>query len=199
MINFTPFPNLTTERLVLRQLSEADLDQFFILKSDERLLKNYDAKPKTYEEARRKLQELIRDIAANRSITWAITLQGRDRLIGSICYWNISPEESKAEIGYELLADWQGRGIMQEAVAAVIEYGFHGMKLQRIEAVPNPGHAKSIKLLERNHFIRGAEFAETDPATGRTLPRVMYTLRRSGNSATETSAAVAQNGHSVTE
>jgi ribosomal-protein-alanine N-acetyltransferase len=198
MINFTPFPNLTTERLVLRQLSEADLDQFFILKSDERLLKNYGQtqnlrrSPPQAARAhpgycRKPLHHLGHHVAGPGPL---------DRFDLLLEYL---PEESKAEIGYELLADWQGRGIMQEAVAAVIEYGFHGMKLQRIEAVPNPGHAKSIKLLERNHFIRGAEFAETDPATGRTLPRVMYTLRRSGNSATETSAAVAQNGHSVTE
>ena len=181
MNDFTPFPDLTTERLALRQLSEDDLDQFFILKSDKRLLKTYDAKPKTYEEARRKLQELNRDIATNRSITWAITLKGRDHLIGSICYWNIAPEESKAEIGYDLLVDWQGRGIMQEAVAAVINYGFQGMALRRIEAVPNPDHARSIRLLERNHFIRGAEFAAADPATGRMLPRVLYSLSRPGN------------------
>jgi ribosomal-protein-alanine N-acetyltransferase len=73
-INFTPFPILTTERLSLRQITDKDMNEFFILKSDERLLKTYDAKAKTYEEAHRKLQELNDDIAKNESITWGITL-----------------------------------------------------------------------------------------------------------------------------
>lgn len=175
-INFTPFPTLTTERLYLRQITVEDLNEFFILKSDERLLKCYDAKPKTYEEARQKLQALNNDITENESITWGITLKNENKLIGSICFWNISEEQSKAEIGYELMFDWQGKGIMQEAIKAVIEYGFHGMKLQLIEAIPNPSNLKSVKLLERNNFIWVANFTETDPSNGRILERVNYSL-----------------------
>lgn len=176
-INFTPFPNLTTERLILRQIIDNDLNEFFILKSDERLLKNYDAKAKTYEGARRKLQELNDDITKNESITWGIALKNENTLIGSICFWNISEERSKAEIGYELMYDWQGKGIMQEAIKAVIDYGFYSMKLQLIEALPNPNHLKSVKLLERNHFIRGTNFTETDSADGRILKKVFYSLK----------------------
>ena len=54
-INFTSFPKLTTERLCLRQITDKDLNEFFILKSDERLLKNYYAKARTYEESRQKI------------------------------------------------------------------------------------------------------------------------------------------------
>ncbi|MGE5630079.1 MAG: GNAT family N-acetyltransferase [Caulobacteraceae bacterium] len=175
-MNFTPFPILTTERLVLRQITIEDLDEFYILKSDERLLKGYDAKPKTCEKAR---QKLIRDnegIARNEWIIWGITLKNENKLIGSICFWNISEEQPKAEIGYELMVEWQGKGIMQEAVQAVIEYGFMFMKLKFIEAVPNPNNASSVKLLERNSFIRGDKFFETDPSDGRLLERVTFIL-----------------------
>ena len=176
-INFTPFPNLTTERLNLRQITINDLNEFFILKSDERLLKNYDAKAKTYEEARRKLQELNDDIKKNESITWGITLKNENKLVGSICFWNISEEQYKAEIGYELMFDWQGKGIMQEAIKAVIEYGFYSMKLKLIEAIPNLTNLKSIKLLERNHFTRGTNFTEVNPSDGRILQRAFYSLK----------------------
>lgn len=178
-INFTPFPNLATKRLWLRQITNKDLDEFFILKSDERLLKHYDAKAKTYDGARQKLQDLSDDITKNESITWGITLKNENKLIGSICLWNISEEQSKAEIGYELMYDWQGKGIMQEAIEVVINYGFHSMKLQLIEALPNPSHAKSIKLLERNNFIKGTNFTEVDCYDGKTLERVFYSLKNS--------------------
>ncbi|MDF2986637.1 MAG: GCN5-related N-acetyltransferase [Eubacterium sp.] len=176
-ISFTPFPNLNTERLNLRQITDKDLNEFFILKSDERLLKQYDAKAKTYEGARRKLEELNSDISKNESITWGIILKNKNKLIGSICFWNISEEYSKAEIGYELMYDWQGKGIMQEAIKAVIDYGFHNMKLQLIEALPNPNHFNSIKLLEKNDFIRGANFTETDSSDGKIFIRVFYSLK----------------------
>jgi len=160
-MNFTPFPILKTDRLSLRQITKKDLDEFFILKSDERLLKYYDAKAKTYGEARQFLDKINQEITENRWILWGITLEN-DKLIGSICFWNISEEQSQAEIGCELMADQQGKGIMQEAVKAVIEYGFKGMKLQTIEALPNQNNVKSINLLERSQFIRGENIKEID-------------------------------------
>ena len=176
-MNFTPFPNLVTERLNLRQIIIEDLDEFFILKSDERLLKYYDAKAKTYEEARQFFHKLNDGISKNEWIIWGIALKNVNKLIGSICYWNISEEQSKAEIGYELMHDWQGKGIMKEALKVVIEYGFHGMDLQLIEAFPNPKNLKSLKLLERNNFVKGANFIETDTSNGKNLERVVYTLK----------------------
>lgn len=176
-INFTPFPELTTERLNLRRITEEDLDEFFILKSDERLLAHYGAKARTYEGARLKLRELNDDVGRNESVTWGIALKKDNRLIGSICFWNISVEQSKAEIGYELMYEWQGRGIMQEAAKAVIDYGFGSMKLQLIEALPDPGNLKSVKLLERNNFIRGTDFTETG-AGGNRIQRAFYLLKK---------------------
>lgn len=175
-MNFTPFPIMTTERLVLRQITEGDMAEFFILKSDERLLKGYDAKPKTYEEAYKKLQNDTADILRNECIIWGIALKTDNKLIGSICFWNIDEEKRTAEIGYELMTEHQGKGIMQEAIRAVIGYGFVEMQLQLIEAFPNPANASSVKLLEKGGFVRGEVFHETEPSSGRLLDRVVYTL-----------------------
>lgn len=177
IMNFTPFPNLTTEHLNLRQIKIKDLKEFFILKSDERLLKNYDAKAKTYEEARQFLHKLNTEVSRNECIVWGISLKDDNKLIGSICFWNISKEQSKAEIGYELMFDLQGKGLMQEAIKVVIKYGFYNMKLQLIEGILNPNHSKSVKLLERNDFTIGTNLRQTDPYNGNILPRVIYSLR----------------------
>jgi ribosomal-protein-alanine N-acetyltransferase len=47
---------------------------------------------------------------------------------------NIRKAENRAEIGYELLPSFQGKGIMHEAISEVIEFGFQEMQLQTIEA-----------------------------------------------------------------
>lgn len=174
---FIPFPMLRMEHLILRQITIEDLDELFVLKSDERLLKCYSSKPKTYEETRRKLEKLNDDIVMNESITWGISLIDENKICGSICLWNICEEQSKVEIGYDLMVNWQGRGIMQEAMKAVVEYGFKDMKLQLIEAVTHPNNLKSVKLLERTSFIRGTNFREIDASTKKVLDWVTYSLR----------------------
>lgn len=169
-LNFTPFPVLTTDVLNLRQVKASDENEFYILKSDKRILKYLGYKAKTFDEARQFLKKINDEISKNVWILWGITFKNNDKLIGTICFWNISSDYSKAEIGYELMPDCQGRGIMQEAMRAVINYGFNNMKLKTIEAFPNPENLKSVRLLERNNFVRGAGFNHDN------FEQVTYTL-----------------------
>jgi [ribosomal protein S5]-alanine N-acetyltransferase len=87
----------------------------------------------------------------NEWINWAITLKSTNKLIGLICFWNISKEHSKAEIGYELMANYQGKGIMQEALTTVVEHGFANMKLHLIEAFPNQNNSND-KTIGKKRF-----------------------------------------------
>src|SRR5688500_12404638 len=105
-INFIPFPNLTTERLILRQLEIQDENEVFALRSDKRV-NEFLARPKpeVVEDARKFIEKINDQIAKNAGIYWAITLKNDNKLIGTICYWNIVKEHSRAEIGYELHPD----------------------------------------------------------------------------------------------
>jgi [ribosomal protein S5]-alanine N-acetyltransferase len=152
--NFIPFPVLSTERLILRQIRFEDENEIFALRSDDKVNQFLDrTKAETVEDARLHIQRLNEGMIRNESIIWAITLKDSDKLIGSICFWKISKEFSKAEIGYELLPDYQGKGIMQEVMPIVIEYGYEKIKFHCIEAELSPGNLKSIKLLEKNGFV----------------------------------------------
>jgi ribosomal-protein-alanine N-acetyltransferase len=180
-MNFTPFPILTTGRLKLRQLTDKDINEFFILKSDERLLKSYYAKAKTYEEAQEFIHKLNDGIRMNEWIIWGITLKDDNKLVGSICILNFSKEELKAEIGYELMIDWQGKGIMNEAINAVIEYGFNNIKLKLIEAYTSAYNASSVKLLEKNNFVRRENKTEINPSDGKVMQWMIYSLKNMNN------------------
>ena len=124
------------------------------MRSDEGMLEFIDIpKAETLEDARDYIRMINRLIAANESILWGITLQeNAQKIIGTICFWNISIEQNKAEIGYMLHPDFQGKGMMQEAVEKVIDYGFNTLRFNTIEADIHPKNIKSIKLLERNNF-----------------------------------------------
>jgi [ribosomal protein S5]-alanine N-acetyltransferase len=173
--NFSPFPNLTTERLTLRQIKDEDKKELYILRSDEKVMKFINRpKAKTIDEGLQFIHKINNGITKNEWIFWVITL--KNKLIGTICLWNISKDQSLAEIGYELMSNYQGQGYMQEALTAVIKYGFENMKLHSIEAFTSPNNKRSIKLLERNNFIWKANFQEGDSFVGEISDMAIYTL-----------------------
>ena len=150
---FTPFPVLKTERLTLRQLSVNDDKEIFALRSDKQVNKYLDRQPSnTIEDARNFIQKIAEIVKQNESIYWAITLTNNDKLVGTICLFNFSNENDQAEIGYELLPDFQGQGIMQEAISKVIAFGFDVLGLKTIEAYTHLENENSSRLLEKYNF-----------------------------------------------
>ena len=152
-LNFSPFPQLITERLVLRQLIAADADDIIVLRNNE-TVNQYLNRPKktTPGDALIFIDKITKGINNNESMYWVIALKENNRLIGTTCLWNIVAKEDTAEIGYELHPDFHGKGIMQEAMQAVIDFGFNGMQLKVITAFTSVANIASIKSLERNNF-----------------------------------------------
>ena len=150
---FTPFPVLKTERLTLRQLSLDDDKEIFALRSDKQVNKYIDRDPSnTIEDARKFIHKIAEVVKQNEGIYWAITLTNNDKLVGTICLFNFSKENDKAEIGYELLPAFQGQGIMQEATSKVIEFALDVIGLKAIEANTHLENKNSSKLLEKFKF-----------------------------------------------
>lgn len=174
---FNPFPLITSKRLLLRQITDSDVHEIFFLRSDEEVMRYLDKAPaKSLDDAYefiKKITELEKNTDA---VTWAITLKDDPKLIGTICLWNIQKEHYRAEVGYNLHPSYWGKGIMQEAIIEVINYGFEVMKLHSIEANVNPGNTASIKLLERNNFTREAYFRENYYYNGKFLDTAIYSL-----------------------
>jgi ribosomal-protein-alanine N-acetyltransferase len=147
----TPLPILKTERLTLRPLQLSDDHQIFALRSNESVNRYLGRKPSaSIDDARKFIQAIVE----NQSFYWAITLDGADELIGTICLYNLSNDHQSAEIGYELLPKFQGRGIMQEALAAVIDFAFQYLNLNLLEAYTHYENQSSSRLLEKLDFKR---------------------------------------------
>ncbi len=85
-------------------------------------------------------------------VYWAITLNGTDKLIGTICLFDFQDDNLKAEIGYELLPDFQGKGIMQEVTAKIVDFGLHYLGLKSIEAFTHSENQSSTRLLQKLNF-----------------------------------------------
>ena len=161
---FTSFPILTTNRLTLRQLVISDEQAIFSLRSDTEINKFLDRKiADTMDDARHFINTVNENVYKNTSIYWAITFSDKKELVGTICLFCFSDEDEKCEIGYELLTNFQGQGIMHEAVDKVIDYAFNTIKIQKIEAFFHRDNQRSAKLLEKFSFRNSNEPDKTDP------------------------------------
>lgn len=161
-LNFTPFPFLSTENYNLRQLNEKDDKEIFILRSDDRVLKYLDIpKAEFLDDARIFIEKINALIKNNVSIYWAVTANSSSKLLGTICLWNITESPYKADIGFTLLPDQFGKGIMQEVLPAVLDYGFNTMKLEKIKGEVSPDNIKSIKLMEKFGFTLSEKLENT--------------------------------------
>jgi RimJ/RimL family protein N-acetyltransferase len=163
-INFTPFPNLMTERVALRQLSINDQQDIFALRSDPEINKYLDRQPtKTIEDAINFINKITDNIKNNNSIYWVITLAKTRTFVGTICLFNFSNEKNSCEIGYELMTKFQGQGIMKEAIGLVIDYVFQTLKFQNIVAFTHHNNQNSTKLLTKFNFIKSLETDKENP------------------------------------
>lgn len=176
-LNFTPFPELKTERLLLRRILMEDAQALFEMRSDERVMQFLDRpRAKTIADAENLIRLIDHDIDSNIGITWGVSLHGNSRLIGTMGFWNITKAHFRAEIGYLLHPDFQGKGLMMEAAKKTIDFGFREMRLHSIEANINPNNLRSAKMLEKCGFVKEAHFRENYYYDGKFLDSVIYSL-----------------------
>jgi ribosomal-protein-alanine N-acetyltransferase len=176
-INFHPFPVLHTERLTLREITDNDTMDMWQLRSNEVVMKYIDRPPaKTESEALQHIRSITTALEKNEGISWGIGFKNDRKLIGAIGFWRMQKEHYRAEIGYMLHPDHHRQGIMQEAMEAVLGYGFDTMQLHSVEANINPLNIASAKILEKNKFQLEAHFRENYFYDGAFLDSHIYSL-----------------------
>ena len=150
---FSPFPTLSTSRLTLRQLSKGDAPALSALRSNDHVNKYIDRKKQTtLAQANTFIHNINIGIRSCKWLYWAISLKEHPTLIGTICLWNFSANNTIAEVGYELSPRYQGRGIMSEALACIIDHSFHTLNLQALEAFTHKDNSSSLQLLLKHDF-----------------------------------------------
>ena len=176
-INFHPFKNLETERLFLRRVTAADINEIFALRSNPITMK-YIPRPlvSNIDEALAHIKMIDNKIEKNEGINWAITLKGSSKMIGLIGHYRLQPENHRCEIGYMILPEYNGKGITTEAIKVVLEYGFDDLQMHSIEAVIDPENIASERVLQKNGFVKEAHILENELYDGKFWDTVIYSL-----------------------
>jgi ribosomal-protein-alanine N-acetyltransferase len=159
MIEFPKeFSTLETERLILNEISMNDVDFLFEIRNNDENNKFIGRKKSSLNEVKQFVVDRISDFKEKKGITWMIYNKETKQSIGSICYWNFNFETNTAELGYELKPEFQGKGLMQEALLKIIDFGFNKLNLQIIEAFTDKNNKPSINALLKYNFIQNVEF-----------------------------------------
>ena len=146
------FPRLRTERLLLREITLDDRDGVFRNFSDVEVAKWFFEEPYTdIEQVDEIIQAFITEFEQAKGLTWAMVLTEDSEFVGTCGYGEIDLG-SRGEIGFDLARDHWGKGLMSEALGAVIAYGFGKLGLSTVEAHTYSANSRAIRLLTKLGF-----------------------------------------------
>ena len=149
------FPVLTTERLVLRAIAARDVDAVFELESDPVAMRYWSRPPmRERAEAEASVARSLTFFPERVGLKWVLARREDDRMLGHASLFDFVEPSDRAEIGYGLARAHWGRGLMHEALVAVVDHAFGPLGLRRLEADTDPRNAASNRALERLGFTR---------------------------------------------
>jgi len=177
MIRKTDFPELKTERLILRRFTEADAEALFLLLSDPEVNRFLPFFPlKTRAEAEKHLREIYLECDERFSgCRFAVCLK-RDNI--PIGYVHVSDDDSH-DLGYALRKEFWGMGIAPEAAGAVVEY-LRKSGLPYITATHDVKNPRSGRVMEKIGMTFRYSYVEQWQPKNRPVTFRMYQLNLDG-------------------
>lgn len=92
--------------------------------------------------------------AAGELSKWAVALQHNDQVVGTCGFVEYSHAHRWAELAYDLAQPHWGKGLRNQAVAAVLQWAFLQDHVDRVHAFVRVDNGRSERLLNRNGFVR---------------------------------------------
>jgi [ribosomal protein S5]-alanine N-acetyltransferase len=160
-INFTePLPTVEGDGVLLRTPQMTDYEEWSALREASRdfLIPWEPTWPDddlTRGAFRRRIKRYTEDLRSDQGYAFLIVRYSDGALVGGLTLANIRRGVAQAcSLGYWMGLPFVRQGYMAEAVNAVIPFAFATLRLHRLEAACIPTNAGSIRLLEKNGFVR---------------------------------------------
>ena len=169
--------NMETGRLILRRFRNSDLDDFFEYARDPEVGPSAGWKPHTTKEYSR---DILKTFMASADL-FALELKTSGKVIGSIGLHEDMKRDYKEVmmIGYAMGKPYWGKGLMAEAVNAVLHYAFHELDLKIVSAYHYPFNSQSKRVLEKAGFLsEGTLRLASILPDGKIVDDVCYSITR---------------------
>ena len=172
-------PIITTPRLVLRWISEDDIDSLYEIFSNPEVMRYWSTVPLPNQAAAAELQrEIAEGNESEKMFKWGLALRDSNIVIGTTTLFNLNLDNGRAELGYAMAHAYWGKGYMNEALKALVSHVFEVMELRRLEADVDPRNAASIRTLEKLGFQREGFLRERWHVNGEIQDALFYGLLR---------------------
>jgi RimJ/RimL family protein N-acetyltransferase len=170
---------LTTTRLKLRWMSEADIAGHYAVFADPVVARYWSSEPWTdIRQSEQSIAETMAAYADGSGLRFGIELLATGELIGNASLHHFSERNRRCEIGYALASRHWGQGYATEALEALLDHGFRVLDLNRVEADIDPGNVGSARVLEKLGFRQEGYMPERWIVHGEPADTAYYGLLR---------------------
>jgi [ribosomal protein S5]-alanine N-acetyltransferase len=176
---YRELPSLTTERLLLRKLTPADVADVYEYCSDPEVARfmRWDV-----HESPERTSAVVEDILARYERgtggPWGIEHRGDRKLIGTLMLGWPNNGDGWADLGYAIHRAYWNRGLMTEALREVIRFAFTRTELNRVQAICEPENVGSCRALEKVGLTLEGTLREWQFYKGRHRDLRMYAALR---------------------
>ncbi len=170
-----------SNRLILRQFSQQDVDAFYLYRSSPEVAKFQSWENYQYHDAEFFVNKQSKSVP-NLPGTWfqfAIALVETNQLIGDCALHTLLDEPRIVEIGFTLAEEHQRNGYASEAVRALLSYIFNDLRKHKAIAFTDVRNEKSIRLLELVGMRKEGHLLENYMSKGHWVDEYQYSLLQS--------------------
>ena len=177
---FRDLPELETERLLLRKMRLDDAEAMFVYASDPEVTRYVLFEThRSVEDSKSFLRLALEGYERGDFGGWGVVLKDSGAFVGT-CGMDAgyAPEHARAELGYVLSREHWGRGLMPEAVRAVIRFGFGRMGLNRVQARCIAENVASARVMEKAGMAYEGTLRESEFIKGAYRDMKLYSILR---------------------
>ena len=164
------FPIIKTDRILMREITDLDLENIFKGLSNPSIIEHYGISFNNLEETK---DQMIW-FADKKQMWWAICSIDSQTFYGAGGLNDINDVENKAEIGLWLLPDFWGRGIMKEVLPLICDYGFKNLKLNRIEGFVETENLNCKNAMSKLDFKHEGTIKDCEIKNGKAISVDIY-------------------------
>jgi ribosomal-protein-alanine N-acetyltransferase len=174
-------PTLETERLILRKMVLNDAEAVFAYASNSEVSRyTLWETHRSIEDSRAFLEFATQKYENGGEPDWGIVYRGNGCLVGACGLVNWEAEHARAEVGFVLSREYWGRGLMSEAVRAILRFGFERMNLNRIEARCIAETAASARVMEKAGMVYEGTLRQREYIKGAYRDIKLYAILKKG-------------------
>jgi RimJ/RimL family protein N-acetyltransferase len=169
-------PTIDWAELRLRGLRREDAPSWFAYLADPIVIQHTSFPVQSLASVEALIEQSQRGYSERSSCKWALARTSDDALIGTCGFNAWAPEHASTELAYDLARQHWGKGLMSQAVAVALNWGFNTVGFNRIHALVMISNVRSARLLERFGFRREGALRSYRVARGVPRDFSMYSL-----------------------